>query len=135
MPSDSALKGRVLRIVGASAVVLAGLLVAAGPAAAQQAAPGLPAGATPQARYEHQIAVCNSGQLPAPQRDACVRDAGRLLDNRLGGPPEPVPQTSPDGQSTVISPPNQPVPSGDPTFVTSPDGRAVIGVPAGAPRP
>jgi len=105
-------------------VVIAATFAVSAPSRAQGA------GATPQERYQRQLAYCNSGQLPTPQRDACVRDAGHLLDARLGGTPTPVQQTSPDGQSTVIAPPNEPVPSGDPKFITSPDGRAEIGVPA-----
>ncbi len=33
--------------------------------------------ATAQQRYDRAIAYCNDANLPRPERDACVRDAGR----------------------------------------------------------
>src|SRR5579862_2645705 len=41
--------------------------------------------ATAQQRYDRAIAQCNDANLPRPERDACVRDAGRALDRVRGG--------------------------------------------------
>ncbi|MBS0430295.1 MAG: hypothetical protein JSR41_23665 [Proteobacteria bacterium] len=106
-------------LLGACALIASGIAMAqsVGPAAAQQ-------------RYERQIAQCNSGQRPAPEREACVRNAGRLLDRANGGtPPQPVPQESADGRAIVMTPPGAPPPRSASDYVTSPDGRAVIAVP------
>jgi hypothetical protein len=85
---------------------------------------------SPQQRYDRQIARCNSGQLPAPQREACVRDAGRLLDRANGGTaPSQSPQPSSDGRAIVMTPQGAPPPPSGSDYVTSPDGRAVIAVP------
>ncbi|MDQ7956545.1 MAG: hypothetical protein RET84_11605 [Pseudomonadota bacterium] len=105
--------------LGLSALAASGLAMAQGmgPGAAQQ-------------RYERQIAQCNNGQRPAPEREACVRAAGRMLDSANGGtPPQPVPQESADGRAVVMTPPGAPPPPSASDYVTSPDGRAVIAVP------
>ncbi len=90
---------------------------------------------TPQQRYERQIAYCNSGNLPDPQRNACVRDAGRMLDSSLGGPPRNAQTTSEDGRATIIGPAGLPAPDSGSSQITSPDGRSTVVVPAyqGAP--
>jgi hypothetical protein len=83
-----------------------------------------------QQRYDRQIARCNNGQLPAPQREACVRDAGRILDGANGGaPPSQSPQPSSDGRAIVMTPQGAPPPPSGSDYVTSPDGRAVTAVP------
>ncbi|MBS0339436.1 MAG: hypothetical protein JSS56_02855 [Proteobacteria bacterium] len=104
------------------AAIAACSLAAAGQAQAQQL--------TPQQRYERQIAYCNSGNLPDPQRNACVRDAGLLLDQSTGGPPRNAQSTSEDGRATIIGPSGLPVPDSGSSAITSPDGRSTIVVPA-----
>ena len=81
---------------------------------------------TPQQRYEQQIAFCNSGRLPDPERNACVRDAGNLLDRRLGGTPRNQMTTSEDGRATIIGPAGLPPPDSGSTEVTSPHGPSTI---------
>jgi hypothetical protein len=90
--------------------------------------------ATPQQRYERQIAYCNSGQLPDPGRNACVRDAGLALDRERGGPPTNQTSTSQDGRATIVSPAGLPPPNSGSDDVTSRDGRATIVLPADQPR-
>ena len=96
------------------------------------AAFGLAAAAqmTPQQRYERQIAYCNSGKLPDPERNACVRDAGLHLDRSLGGAPRNQATTSEDGRATIIGPAGLPAPNSGSDEITSPDGRATIVLPA-----
>lgn len=88
-----------------------------------------------QMRYDQEIARCNSGNLPAPARAGCVRNAGLALDRARGGPPTDVPMTTPDGRSTVIAPAGSARPRDDSSIVTSPDGRATIVLPAGGSTP
>jgi hypothetical protein len=87
-----------------------------------------------QRRFDRQIAKCNSGKLPAPERDACVRDAGHALDRARGGPPGHVTTRSPDRRSTVVTPEGAPVPGGTET-VRSGDRRSTVVTPEGAPPP
>jgi len=94
-----------------------------------------PAPLTPQQRYERQLAYCNSGQMPDPQRNACVRDAGRLLDNSLGGTPRNEVTTSGDGRATIVSPAGLPPPDSGSDAITSGDGRSTIVLPANQERP
>ena len=89
---------------------------------------------TPQQRYEQQIAHCNSGQLPEPVRNACIRDAGLTLDKARGGPPGNVTSTSEDGRATIVSPADLPPPSSGSDEITSPDGRSTIVLPANQAR-
>lgn len=83
-----------------------------------------------QQRYEREIAACNSGNLPAPTREACVRAAGTALDRARGGPPTEVPRPSADGRATIVTPPGATPPSSGSDAVTSGDGRATIVLPA-----
>lgn len=88
-----------------------------------------------QQRFDQQVALCNRADLPAPQREACIRDAGQQLDRSSGGsPPALVPQTSADGRAQVMAPVGAPPPPSGPQFVPSPDGRAVLGVPPAGDR-
>ncbi len=91
------------------------------------------AAAVAQARYDREMAVCNGGTLPAPQRDACVRSAGNALDRARGGPPVPVESTTSDGRATVMTPQSPPVsaapgpgPSTAESLRITPDGRATV---------
>ena len=84
-----------------------------------------------QQRYQAELAVCNAGNLAAPARDACVRDAGLALDRARGGPPVDVPRQTSDGRSTVVAPAGAPPPETDSDTRTSRDGRATIVLPAG----
>lgn len=86
------------------------------------------------ARYERAMAACNDGSLPRPERDACVRDAGRAWDRAQRGlPDEDV--TSPGGRATVVVPQGLPPPLSDSDTVTSPDGDSTIVLPADGSRP
>jgi len=90
--------------------------------------------AAAQQRYERQLAYCNSGQLPDPERNACVRDAGLMLDRARGGrPPSNAATTSEDGRATIIGPAGLPPPNSGSDAITSGDGRSTIIVPADAP--
>lgn len=87
--------------------------LAAGAAAFAQQAPDLSAA---QRRYERALAVCNSGKLPRPERDACVRDAGVAWDRaRAGqlvdGKADDGTVTSPDGRATIVLPPDLSTPA------------------------
>ncbi len=84
-----------------------------------------------QQRYDSEIARCNTGNLPAPAREACVRNAGLALDRARGGPPVEVPKETSDGRATVIAPAGAPPPATDSDTRTSSDGRATIVLPAG----
>jgi len=83
-----------------------------------------------QERHERQLAVCNSGKLPAPEREACVRDAGAALDRARGGPPTNVTTRTPDGRATVVVPAGEPVPGAAETVRSR---RSTTVVPADAP--
>lgn len=90
-----------------------------------------------QRRYEARIAECNRSDLPAPARNACVRNAGLLLDRTLGGPPPNTEIDTQDGRATVIAPSGSIAPRANSDTITSGDGRATIVVPAdgiGVPR-
>jgi hypothetical protein len=101
-------------------------------AAASLACPGAMA-QSPQQRYEQQLAYCNSGKLPDPERNACVRDAGLMLDRARGGPPTNAVTTSEDGRATIVGPSGLPPPNSGSDDITSQDGRATIVLPASAP--
>ncbi len=117
--------------------VLAGVALVLGTGAlAQQPSTGTdPAQA--QRRYEARIAECNGSGMPTPARNACVRNAGLLLDRTLGGPPANTEIDTQDGRATVIAPSGSIAPRAGSDTVTSGDGRATIVVPAdgiGTPR-
>ena len=79
--------------------------------------------------YQSDLAICNSGQLSAPAREACVREAGRRRDAARGGPPPEIPQPTPDGRATVVTPEGAAPPPTSSDAVPSRDGRANV-VPA-----
>ncbi|RYX89889.1 MAG: hypothetical protein EOO28_31400 [Comamonadaceae bacterium] len=90
-----------------------------------------------QATYNRTVTACNTANLPAPQREACVRDAGAALDRARGGPPTPVQATSTDGRATVMTPqvtvsPGSAIQTPPTDVRTSTDGRATIVLPADA---
>jgi hypothetical protein len=91
--------------------------------------------ATPQQRYEQQLARCNDGSLAAPAREACVRAAGTQLDRANGGLPSEAPVTTQDGRATVVAPEGSNPGSGGSGTVPSRDGRAAIVPPAGSATP
>lgn len=90
-----------------------------------------------QATYNRTVTACNTANLPAPQREACVRDAGTALDRARGGPPTPVQATSTDGRATLMTPqvtisPSSVIQTPTTDVRTSTDGRATIVVPTDA---
>ncbi|MBO9650349.1 MAG: hypothetical protein J7605_17730 [Variovorax sp.] len=87
-----------------------------------------------QRLHDEQVGKCNSGNLPRPQRDACIRDAGATLDRARGGPPSNVTTRSGDRRSTVVKPKGSPAPSGTKT-VRSGDRRSTVVTPQGTPAP
>lgn len=87
-----------------------------------------------QRHFDEQVAKCNSGSLPRPQRDACIRDAGAALDRARGGPAGNVTTRSRDRRSTVVKPEGAPVPGGTNT-VRSGDRRSTVVTPQGTPAP
>ena len=84
-----------------------------------------PAGLAQQI-HESDIAICNSGGLSAPAREACVREAGIRLDRSRGIVPPDVPLTTQDGRATVITPEGTPAPPTSSEAVPSRDGRANV---------
>ncbi|HEY2254184.1 MAG TPA: hypothetical protein VGI11_00985 [Variovorax sp.] len=86
-------------------------------------------------RFERQVAHCNSGKLPAPEREACIRRAGAALDKARGGPPSTVTRRTADGRSTAVVPEGAPVPSGGSGTARSADGRSTIVLPANQSAP
>jgi len=101
------------------------LLVGAPQLAGAQAAPD-----NLQSRYDAALARCNGGTLPAPERQACIRDAGAALDRQRGGLPVDASVDSNDGRATIVTPIGSTAPVGGDTTLTTGDGRAVVVVPA-----
>jgi hypothetical protein len=101
-------------------------------ALAAQPAPDL---AEAQRHFDEQVAYCNSGQLPRPQRDACIRDAGRALDQARGGPATGRTTRTADRRATVVKPEGSPVPSGGSKTIKSSDRRSTIVVPTDGSTP
>ena len=93
--------------------------------------PGL---AQAQREFDEQVAKCNSGALPRPERDACIRDAGHALDHARGGTAGNVTTRTRDRRSTVVKPVGAPVPGGTNT-VRSGDRRSTVVTPEGTPAP
>lgn len=91
--------------------------------------------ATAQRQYETDVASCNTGALPAPMRESCVRTAGLRLDRARGGPPADATVTSTDGRATVITPEGSTPPASGSDPVTSRDGRANVVPPSGVTPP
>ena len=128
----------ILQTTRRSAAVLAGgILVLLASLGSQAQAPVDMAQA--QARYNTEIARCNSGTLAAPAREACVRAAGMVLDRARGTPPVPELATTNDGRATVMTPTPLATGATAPTSTsisepirTSTDGRSTIVVPADA---
>jgi len=87
-----------------------------------------------QRQFDEQVAKCNSGALPRPQRDACIRDAGAALDRARGGTPGNVTTRTRDRRSTVVKPEGAPVP-GSTNTVRSGDRRSTVVTPNGTPAP
>jgi hypothetical protein len=110
------------------ALLAAGLLFAVLPAGAQTPAP-VDLVARAQQLYEREVATCNAGTLPMPEREACVRAAGLRYDRARGVPPVDDTVTTPDGRATVVAPAGATPPSAPanlPETETSRDGRATI---------
>jgi hypothetical protein len=133
------MSSRLVRKVG----VAAGLGLVGAFAQAQSAAS--PASLVqPRQAYERAVAACQAGQLPAPQRDACIREAGLALDRaRLGPGAVPEVTTTPDGRATVV--PNVPpgpgvgagssaAGTGSPSAPQSPDEAGTVVSPDGRSR-
>ncbi len=102
--------------------------------AALAAAPGAYAQAVDaanqaQQQYERDLAVCNSGALAAPAREACVRTACLQLDRARGRLPSEAIATTPDGRATVVAPSGTATPTPTENLVTTPDGRATVVTP------
>jgi hypothetical protein len=121
---------RIRYAVAAAALVM-------GSSGFAQPSPATSDPAQAQRRYEARIAECNGSGMPTPARNACVRNAGLLLDRTLGGPPANTEIDTQDGRATVIAPSGSIAPRAGSDTVTSGDGRATIVVPAdgiGTPR-
>ncbi len=82
-------------------------------------------------RYERRIDACNMSTMPAPAREACVRDAGLVMDAIRGGAPNNVEMESADGRATIIAPSGSRTPLSGSGTRTIDDGRAVVVEPAG----
>lgn len=100
--------------------------------AAAQAPAAETAAAQAQLRYEARIAQCNSGGLAAPDRAACVRNAGAELDAARSAPATTPTLVTSDGRATVVTPATNVAPVVTPSAttvnngVTTPDGRATV---------
>jgi hypothetical protein len=78
-----------------------------------------------KARYDRELARCNRGTLPAPAREACIRQAGSAFDKATGGITGTRETTSPDGRATVMEPSTGTSNPAAP-LITTPDGRATV---------
>ena len=113
-------------------VAVSGALAGMSFAWAAQPAPDL---AEAQRHFDEQVAQCNSGHLPRPQRDACIRDAGHALDQAHGLAPATKTTRTADRRATVVKPAGAPVPSGGSQTVRSSDRRSTIVMPTDGSTP
>ena len=111
---------------------ISGVLLGVSLASVAQPAPDL---AEAQRHFDEQVAHCNSGKLPRPERDACIRDAGHALDQARGGPASGTTTRTKDRRATVVKPEGAPVPSGGSRTVRSSDRRSTIVVPTDGSTP
>ena len=111
---------------------ISGVLLGASLASVAQPAPDL---AEAQRHFDEQVAHCNSGKLPRPERDACIRDAGHALDQARGGPASGTTTRTKDRRATVVKPEGAPVPSGGSRTVRSSDRRSTVVVPTDGSTP
>lgn len=81
-------------------------------------------------RYERQLSFCNTGNLSGPERQGCIRAAGREFDNAGGGAPSETPRTTQDGRATVVTPEGARLPASGDTPTPTSDGRALVVPPA-----
>lgn len=82
-------------------------------------------------RYERQLDACNMSTMPAPAREACIRNAGLAMDAARGGAPNNVEMESADGRATIIAPAGSRTPLSGSGTRTTDDGRATVVEPAG----
>ena len=101
--------------------------LACGMAAAQNT----PLPETAAQRYERQLDACNMSTMPAPAREACIRNAGLAMDAVRGGAPNNVEMESADGRATIIAPAGSRTPLSGSETRTTDDGRATVVEPAG----
>ena len=82
-------------------------------------------------RYERRLDTCNMSTMPAPAREACIRDAGLAMDAARGGAPNNVEMESSDGRATIVAPAGSRTPLSGSGTRTIDDGRATVVEPAG----
>ena len=82
-------------------------------------------------RYERRLDACNMATMPAPAREACIRNAGLAMEAARGGAPNNVEMESADGRATIIAPAGSRTPLSGSGTRTTDDGRATIVEPAG----
>lgn len=129
-------KARALRPFARAAVVASTAWVAV---AVAQAPAQTMSTTEAQLRYERRLAECNVGTLAAPDRAACVRNAGTIYDSERSGLPTPPTATTQDGRATVVRQATVPAampaaPDASTTGVTTTDGRATVIVPPPVPQ-
>ncbi len=117
-------RGMRMRIAAICVTALVAYATMAPDAEAQSAAPGTAERA--QQQYELDIAVCNTAGFPAPQRDACIREAGQRLDNARNAPEAGAAISNEDGRATVVAEPGRQSAMRGSTLRTTTDGRATV---------
>jgi hypothetical protein len=83
-----------------------------------------------QQQYELDIAICNTAGFAAPQREACIREAGQRLDRVRNAPPAGSTSDNQDGRATVVADPASASALQGSALQTTTDGRATVVVPA-----